>query len=137
MFAILINVGTAGADTGVLRSLPRALVLNRRQDLRRYLALAIVPAVVFSVVLAGVLVAGAGALSELVTNDAASAASFRDAVVVLALWIPVAVTYMIAMAASRGLDSMRPLVFIEKIGRNALETGARVGRQPSRIGPSP
>ncbi len=29
IFAILINVGTAGADTGVLRSLPQALVLHR------------------------------------------------------------------------------------------------------------
>ncbi len=124
VFAILINVGTAGADTGVLRSLPRALVLNRRSDLRRYLVLAIVPAVVFSVMLAGLLVVAAGWVSELVTDDAASAASFRDALVVLALWIPVAVAYLITISASRGLDSVRPLVFVEKIGRNALETGA-------------
>ncbi len=124
VFAILINVGTAGADTGVLRSLPQALVLHRRHDLRRYLVLAIVPAVAFSVLLAGMLILAAGPMSQLLTNDAASADSFREALVVLAVWIPVAVAYVITMSSTRGLDSVRPLVFVEKIGRNALETGA-------------
>lgn len=124
MFAILLNVGTAGADTGVLRSLPRALVLHRRHDLRRYLVLAIVPAVTFSLLLAGVLILASGQLSGLVTDDAESAGRFRDAVIVLALWVPVGVVYSIVMSASRGLGSVRPLVLVEKIGRHSLETGA-------------
>ena len=36
--------------------------------------------------------------------------------------MPVAVVYAITMSASRGLGSVRPLVLVEKIGRNLLET---------------
>jgi O-antigen/teichoic acid export membrane protein len=122
VFAILLNIGTAGADTGVLRFLPRALALHRRLDLRRYLVLAIAPAVVFTVLLSGALILVSGWLSGLVTHDAASADSFQDSVIVIALWVPVGVTYAIVMSASRGLGSVRPLVFVEKIGRNSLET---------------
>jgi O-antigen/teichoic acid export membrane protein len=124
LFAIMLNVGTAGADTGVLRAIPRALVLHRGHDVRRYLLLAIVPAVTFSVLLSGLLILASGWLSGLVTHDAESAESFRYAVVILALWVPVAATYAITMSASRGLGSVRPLVLVEKIGRNALETAA-------------
>ncbi len=99
-------------------------MLHHRHDLRRYLVLAIVPAVAFSLLLTGMLILAAGPMSQLLTDDAASADSFREALVVLAVWIPVAVTYVITMSSTRGLDSVRPLVFVEKIGRNALETGA-------------
>src|SRR5262245_17898674 len=124
LFAILLNVGTLGADTGVLRSLPQALVLHRARDLRRYLVIAIVPAVLFSLVLTGVMLALAGPLSRLVIDDPALAGDFRTVLLVLLPWVPVTVVYAIIMSASRGLDSVRPLVFVEKIGRNALETGA-------------
>ena len=122
VFAIMLNLGTAGADTGVLRFLPRALALQRRADLRRYLVLAIAPAVAITVLLCGVLILVSGWFARLVTHDAASADAFQDAVIVLAFWVPVGVTYAIVMSASRGLGSVRPLVFVEKIGRNALET---------------
>ncbi|MFC4783444.1 lipopolysaccharide biosynthesis protein [Nocardioides sp. MAHUQ-72] len=124
LFTILLNVGTIGADTGVLRSLPRALVLDRRPDLRRYLVLAVVPAAVFSVLLSVALLLLADPLSRLITGDGAHAAAFHDVLLVMLPWVPVAVVYAITMSASRGLDSIRPLVFVEKIGRNALETGA-------------
>jgi O-antigen/teichoic acid export membrane protein len=123
LFTILLNVGTIGADTGVLRSLPQALVLGRRPDLRRYLVLAVVPALLFSVLVSGALLLASGPLSRLITGDSASAAAFHDVLLVLLPWVPVAVVYAITMSASRGLDSVRPLVFVEKIGRNALETG--------------
>lgn len=124
LFTILLNVGTVGADTGVLRSLPRASVLGRGRDLRRLLLVALLPALGFTLVLTGGLLLLAGPLSEAVTRDPAAAQGLRDVLVVLLPWLPVAVVYALTMSASRGLGSVRPLVLVEKIGRNALETGA-------------
>ena len=64
LFTILLNLGTVGADTGVLRSLPQALVLGRRTDVPRYLLLAIVPAIAFSVVIVVALVLASGPRAE-------------------------------------------------------------------------
>lgn len=122
LFTILINVGTIGADTGVLRSLPRAVALDRRADLRRSMVVALVPALVFSLLVAGLVVVLAAPLADLVTDSDAAAAEFDDVLRVLALFLPVAVVYVVLVAASRGLGSVRPLVFVEKIGRNTAET---------------
>lgn len=124
LFTIVLNVGTVGADTGLLRALPRAIALGRHRDLGRLLAVAMVPAVVAGALVAVLVVAGAGPLAGLVGQDAAQAEEFQLLLVALAPWIPVAVLYALAMSASRGLGSVRPLVLVEKIGRNALETGA-------------
>lgn len=124
LFTIVLNVGTVGADTGLLRALPRAIALERHRDLGRLLAVAMVPAVATGALVALLVVAGAGPLSGLVGQDANQAADFQRLLMALAPWIPVAVLYALAMSASRGLGSVRPLVLVEKIGRNALETGA-------------
>ena len=63
-----------------------------------------------------------GPTSRLLTDGSASAAAFQNALVAIAPWVPVAVVYAITMSASRGLGSVRPLVLVEKIGRNLLET---------------
>jgi O-antigen/teichoic acid export membrane protein len=123
LFLIMLNVGTVGADTGVLRSLPRATALGRAADLRRYLLVALVPAALVAVVLAAALAVASGSISTLVTTDADEAAAFADVLLVLLPWLPVAVIYTILVAASRGLGSVRPLVVVEKIGRHLLETG--------------
>jgi O-antigen/teichoic acid export membrane protein len=124
LFAIMLNTATLGADTGVLRSFPRAIALSRRRDLARYLALAVVPAFLFSLVLTATLLLLAGPLARLITDDAAQAAQSRTVLLVLLPWVPVAVVYAVTMSASRGLGSVVPLVVVEKLGRNALETGA-------------
>lgn len=124
LFAILINVGTVGADTGVLRSLPRALALGRRADLPRHLTVALVPPLLFSIVVALVLWWSSGPVARLVTDDSGQADAFSGVLMVLAAWVPVAVVYKITMSTSRGLGSVRPLVLVEKLGRTSLETFA-------------
>jgi O-antigen/teichoic acid export membrane protein len=124
LFTILLNVGTIGADTGVLRSLPRAVALEQRADLRRSLVIAVVPALAASLLLAGLVVLLAAPTADLVTNTAAAADDFDGVLRAMAPFLPVAVVYVVLMAASRGLGSVRPLVFVEKIGRNTLETAS-------------
>ncbi|MFC6287697.1 lipopolysaccharide biosynthesis protein [Nocardioides sp. GCM10027113] len=124
LFTILLNTGTIGADTGVLRMLPRALVLERRGDLRRYLVVALLPALAFGVLLTLATLLLAGPLSRGLTDDPETAETFRTVLLVLLPWVPVGVLYSITMSTSRGLGSVVPLVVVEKIGRHALETGA-------------
>ena len=97
-------------------------MLDRHRDLPRYLLTAILPAILFSLVVAGALVLASGPTSRLLTDGSASAAAFQNTLVAIAPWVPVAVVYAITMSASRGLGSVRPLVLVEKIGRNLLET---------------
>lgn len=124
LFSILLNIGTIGADTGVLRMLPRALVLGRRADLRRYVVVALAPSLVFAVLVTTALLLLAGPLSRAVAPDPETAAKFRDVLLVLLPWVPVGVVYSVSMSTSRGLGSLLPLVAGEKIGRHVLETGA-------------
>ena len=122
LLTILINVGTVGADTGVLRFLPRAVALDRRADLRRTMVIALVPALAFSLLVCGLVILLAGPLAGLVTDTQAAADQFGGVLRVLAVVLPVAVVYVVLIASSRGLGSVRPLVFVEKMGRNTAET---------------
>jgi len=123
LFIIVINVGTIGADTGLLRALPQALSLRRPGDVKPHLTIALAPALLFSLLLCGVLAVLAGPISAAATGGrSAEARSFEIALYVLLPALPLAVAYLLGLSASRGLGSVRPLVFIEKIGRGALQT---------------
>ncbi|MBA2696571.1 MAG: oligosaccharide flippase family protein [Actinobacteria bacterium] len=125
LFTILLNVGTIGADTGVLRSLPRALALGRATDLGPILKVALWPAVALSTALAIVLALLAGPIAAAATGgDTDAARAFSTTLLILSPVLPVAVCYLVTMAATRGLGSLKPLVLIEKLGRNALQVAA-------------
>lgn len=127
LFTIVVNVGTVGADTGLLRAIPQALSLGRPGDVRSQLAVALAPAFAFSLVLCGVLAVLAEPISHAATGGSESAAqSFQVALYVLLPAGPLAVAYLLCLSASRGLGSVRPLVVIEKISRGALQTAAVV-----------
>jgi O-antigen/teichoic acid export membrane protein len=122
LFTILVSVGTIGADTGVLRSLPRAIATGRTEQLMPYLRIGTVLPVVFSAGLAAVGLALAGPISELSSDGNGPAADhFRVAMWILMPVLPVAVAYAVWLAASRGLGSVKPLVFVEKLGRGVLQ----------------
>ncbi len=124
LFAILVNVGTVGADTGVLWSLPRAKALERRGDVPTLLRISLLPVALFSIVVAGVGVLLAPHIAALVAGDStAQRETLVTALYVSAPFLPIAATYFVVASASRGLGSIKPLVLIEKIGRNSLQTG--------------
>ena len=125
LFTILINVGTIGADTGVLRSLPRAIALERVDHIPRYLRTAVVLPVLFTMVMSAIGVALAGPIARWATNDEAGAArQFEVGLWILLPMLPVAVGYIVLVAASRGLGSVRPLVLVEKLGRGSVQLAA-------------
>ncbi|MGH3497060.1 MAG: lipopolysaccharide biosynthesis protein [Nocardioidaceae bacterium] len=121
LFTVLFNLGTVGGDTGVLRYLPRAMMARRWPDLQVLLRTALVPAAAAGMLVGGLVAVFAGPLSQLLTESAQGADTMRTALYVLAPLVPAAVVYTTALAATRGLGSVRPLVTVEKIGRPAGE----------------
>ena len=124
LFTILINVGSVGADTGLLRSIPRARALDGHADLRTLLRVAVLPPALLAVGMAAALwflapwVADVGSGPSRVNTD-----TYSDFLRVLAPGLPIAVVYIVLIAASRGLGPVKPLVLVEKIGRNSAQTG--------------
>ena len=122
LFTILINVGTIGADTGILRSIPRARALGQRAELRTQLRIALLPPAVLSVLLAVVLVVLAPQIGRLAGSGKSSQPElFAQYLHVLGPLLPVAVVYVIGLSASRGFGALKPLVLLEKVGRGLLQ----------------
>jgi O-antigen/teichoic acid export membrane protein len=123
LFAMLMTFGTVGADTGVLWALPRAKALDQSRDVPRVLRVALVPVAVVSVVAAIAMAILAPSIARIVAGDSLeSPGHLVQSLYVLALVLPVAAMYAVAIATSRGLASVKPLVFIDKLGRNTLQT---------------
>ena len=118
LFTILINVGTLGADTGLLRSIPRTRALGTAAELPALLRVAFAPVAALALVLAAVLALLAPQIADLVVGRApGQAEGFTTFVRLLAVFLPVAVVYTTGLSASRGFGALRPLVLVEKIGR--------------------
>ncbi len=123
LFTILINVGALGADTGLLRAIPRARALDRQAELRPVLRAALVPPAVASVAISVLLVLLGPHLTRLAVGPAADQQkTFLLFLYVLAAALPIATVYTIAVTATRGFGPVKPLVYVEKIGRTAAQT---------------
>lgn len=124
LFMILINVGCLGADTGLLRDIPRARELGRHRELKGLLAVATVPSVVLSVVISTLLLIFGGPLSRLgVKSPDSDPSLLHTEITILAPLLVIAVVYTILVSATRGFGPIKPLVVVEKIGRNGAQTG--------------
>lgn len=124
LFFILVNTGTVGSDTGILRFLPRARALGLQADMPRQLRTAFVTPVVISTVLGLALFIFAPQVARLASGPRSGQADvFQQFLHVLGPMLPVAVLYGIAMSATRGFGVLKPLVLVEKIGRGLLQTG--------------
>ena len=122
---MLVSVGTIGADTGVVRSLPRAIALGQPRDLTATLRTANLVPLLLSLALGLALVVAATPLGALLTGEGEQGSTaFADVLRLLGPFLPIAVIYAIGLAASRGLGSMMPLVGIEKLGRGSTQTAA-------------
>ncbi|MEW6475351.1 MAG: polysaccharide biosynthesis C-terminal domain-containing protein [Actinomycetota bacterium] len=120
LFNIMSNVAQLGADTGLVRTIARYRALGRTADVRATLLVALVPVVVGGAVFAGAMFLFAPQLADLVGKGARhdDIAGYAR---VLAPFLPLTAAYLVVLAATRGFGTMAPTVFIEKIGRTALQ----------------
>jgi O-antigen/teichoic acid export membrane protein len=115
LFLILEASAKLGADTGMLFFLPRYRALERDVDVPTVLRAALPPVLIGGGIMAlGVLIA-APWLSDVLANK--SAHNFTNLLRLLAVFLPLAAAYDVAMAATRGFSTMTPTALVEKIGR--------------------
>ena len=122
LFMVLLSVGTLGADTGVLRSLPAALARGESGAVPLYLKTAVWLPVCWAGGIGLTLVVAAPYLSDLLLHAAPDHESTLVACIyIVAAALPIAVAYLVTMAATRGLHSIRMLVLVDKLGKSAVQ----------------
>jgi O-antigen/teichoic acid export membrane protein len=115
LFTILSNWGELGADTGVVRSVPRLLALQRTRELRPLLVVAFLPVLATGLVVALVVFVFAHQVAHVFfdAHHRHGATSVIRAVMPFLALSPLAT---VALAASRGFRTMLPYVAIQNIG---------------------
>jgi len=119
LFTIVAGVAQFGANTGLVRSLPRLTVLGRADELRRVVAVAILPVFALSIAAATAIFVLAPQLTGLLFHgiDAETAVA---TVRIFACVLPLAAPTIVILSATRGLGSMRPYVAVQNVVLPAL-----------------
>lgn len=120
MFSILSNTSELGADTGLVRTIPRLRATRRLADLPAAIGVGLVPVVTVASVLAVVVFALSGPMAELLSHDR-NAADVEPYLRTLAPFLPLAAAYAVTVAATRGFGTMLPSVAIDKLAKPALQ----------------
>src|SRR3954447_11524506 len=120
VFLLAEMVACIGTGTGLVYFIARMRSLGSPEQIRAFQRVAFLPVIVGSVIASVALIVGAPAVGELVGGGSDHA---RNAVVVLALLLPVATVSDSLLAATQGHATMVPTVVAERIGRPLLQFG--------------
>lgn len=120
MFSILVTIAQWGAETGMVRMIPRLRVMHRTADIRQAIRAGLVPVVVAGSVLALGMFIWAEPLGRLLTN-AQHGDELGSALRALAAFVAIDAAYTVSLAATRGFGTMVPTVAIDKLGRAAAQ----------------
>ena len=115
LFLIASTVGRMGSPTGLVYFLVRARTMGRADTMRRIMRIGMAPVVAGSLVVAAVMAVSAPQVARWIAPAQAHAAVLP--LRVLALLVPVAAVSDTLLMGSRGFNTMRPLVLVERIGR--------------------
>jgi O-antigen/teichoic acid export membrane protein len=114
VFTILSNVGELGADTGLVKILPRYRALNRNQDLGTVVQVAVWPVIIFGI--------GMGAATWLlapqltsVLSHAQHGAQVESYLRTFAPFIPLGAITTVVLAGTRGMGTMAPFVLVQNV----------------------
>ncbi len=115
VFLLVFTVVRLGASTGVVYFIARLTALGQTDRLRSVLRTAVRPVAVVSVLTSATLLATAPQVAaRLIPSDpTAATVSLR----VLAVFLPFAALSDVFIYAARGLRELRPMVYVERLGR--------------------
>lgn len=120
VFLIALALAQLGADTGVVRFLSWEEALGRRMQLKTLMRVAFAPVAAIAGVVVIALAAGAGTIATWISAPGESR-EIAQLVLLFCLFVPIGAAYQMALAATRGLGTMRPTVLIERIGRPLMQ----------------
>ncbi|WP_165865571.1 lipopolysaccharide biosynthesis protein [Vallicoccus soli] len=133
LFLIVTGVVQLGTEVGLVRALPVALVRGEPWRVRAVLRTALVPVAVLSLVAAAAGVLLDGTVAGLAVPGTGQEGARQ--VLVLALALPAAALLNAALAATRGLRTMRPTVVVEALGRSVVQLAAVAAVAALGLGP--
>lgn len=112
LFTVLSNTFEFGADTGLVRAIPRLRTLGRPQDLSRTVLAATAPVLIGSAVGAGLVTRYAGTLARVFMeqgNDVLGASFLRT----IAPYLLLAPLSVVLLAGTRGFGTVVPFVAVQ------------------------
>lgn len=131
---ILNRVYLFGADTGLVRYVPRLLARRQGARVPQLLVVALAPVVVLSVAVSAVLAANAGQLEGVLAGTHRD--EFLSAFRILVWAAPVSSLSDGLLAATRAFATMRPTFFVDRVLRSGLQVVA-IAVLPLAFGRSP
>lgn len=113
-FTLLSNVGELGADTGLLREIPRLLVQRRARDARAVLRVSLIPVLITGVVMAALVYIYAPQLTHILVRHTTN----QDEVTYLRILTPflaIAPAATVALAGTRGFGNLKIFALVQNI----------------------
>lgn len=120
LFSLATSVSVWGADIGLVRTIPRFMVLGRGDHVRPLIQIAVGSVFAIVAVIAAAMFALAGPLSELITNGVART-TVEPLIRAVSPFVPVAAVFAVVLAGTRGLGRMGPTNVIDRSGRAAVQ----------------
>ncbi len=114
LFTILSNVGELGADTGLVKILPRYRALNRNQDLGTVVQIALWPVILFGIGMGAATWLLAPELTSLLSH-AQHGAQVESYLRTFAPFIPLGAITTVVLAGTRGMGTMAPFVMVQNV----------------------
>lgn len=116
LFMIMSHVCELGADTGLVRTIPRFRVLGHDGDIRRVVWIGLVPGTALAGLAATALFFTAPQVAAVLTQPRHEAEFVHD-LRLLAPFLPASVLLTLLLSATRGFGRMTPSVTLDKLGR--------------------
>jgi O-antigen/teichoic acid export membrane protein len=122
LYTILSNTLELGADTGLLRWISRARAVGGICDVRRVVAIAVVPVLIIGAAAAAAVWVEAAAIARTFLHGMAPAAAVMDIRIVAPL-LPLGALVAVLVSAARGFGRMWPFLAIQGLGQPAARLG--------------
>lgn len=119
LFLLATSIGQLGTDTGLVYFVSRSRALDARDKIRGYVRTALSPVVGTTVAMGVAMFVFAPQLAEWTSGDRVGLGT--DFLRVFAVFIPLSALQSVALAATRGMGTMRPNALIEQVGRPLLQ----------------
>lgn len=126
LFLIITAFVQLGTESGMARWLPVKLATGRADQLGPVLRAGLVPVVVVSTLAAVALALLSPVVAGLLV-DGADLPTVTTQLRILAVFLPLAATLNVVLAATRGLRTIHPTVLVESIGRSVLQLAVVAG----------
>jgi O-antigen/teichoic acid export membrane protein len=139
VFNILATAAGLGCSSGLVRHISAYRATGQTNRIPRTVLVALVPVASFGILLALVLLITAPFFADLFGAGSDSADEVTTTLRWMAPLLPFAAAYNVLLQGTRGFDTMRPVVLIDKIGRGLLLpilawSAASAGLTPAGIG---